>query len=225
MSNDASENDSDGVKELLLADLKYLNDCFWKNEEVGGEKRVTFFITLVGAVLAFLGALAAKTNGSHSQKINIFASVFLLSIGAVTLFRIIKRNKVSDKYKDGQDYIRDMFKKYFDHGRCLVDYDPFFRSKKIWADGHPLGAVELRKFGGLAHIVASLNSLIFAALVGFILWEAEIIHKLYSLRLIIGGLVAFIITYGLQYIFIATKEKLAREEIIKSREIIQRAQK
>lgn len=187
--------DNNSAKDFLLADLKYFQDSFWKNEEIG-EKRVTFFITLVAAVLAFLGALA-KTDQPPSPEINIFALVVLLTIGIVTLFRILKRNKVSDEYKESMDYIRTIFKKHFDQGKCLVDYLPF----------GPPGPVRLRKFGGLAHTIAALNSLIFTTLVGLILWPCKLLIVI----------VAFIMAYGLQYVFINIKEKLANEKLSRRR--------
>ena len=57
---------SEGAKELLLADFKYFADSFWKSEEVG-EKRVTVFITLVTAVLAALTVLSPKDYDKTSS--------------------------------------------------------------------------------------------------------------------------------------------------------------
>jgi hypothetical protein len=210
MPRDAFRNDGESAKELLLADLKYLNDSFWKNEEIG-EKRVTFFISLATAVLGFLGALAKTNNpptdnNPHPEIIYIFALVILLTIGIVTLFRIFKRNKVTEEYKKGMDSIRDIFEKHFDKGKYLVGYDPLSKKKGKPASGGARDKKELRQFGGLAHTVAALNSLIITALAGVILWPC-------ISAVIGGGLIVFIFAFYSQHDFIQRMDKLAKKQV------------
>jgi undecaprenyl pyrophosphate phosphatase UppP len=92
-----------------LADYQYLCESFWRNEEIG-ETRVKFFITLVTAVLAALVALAKSKNESVSNDVIILIAIFaifaLFTVGIVILFRIIKRNEVTDGYKKDMDEIR-----------------------------------------------------------------------------------------------------------------------
>jgi uncharacterized membrane protein YfcA len=207
MSNNDLAEISGGAKDLLLADLKYLNDSFWKNEEIG-EKRVTFFIILVAAVLAFLGAMA-KAYSQPSLKINIFALVVLLAIGVVVLFRLIKRNKVSEEYKEGMDYIRDIFKQHFDQEKYLVGYH--IRKEKRSAASKAHNKMKLRQFGGLTYIVATLNSLIAAALTGVIL--SAVSTPQCSLAVFEGGFIIFLLAFVSQYWLIQRQERLAKQEI------------
>jgi dephospho-CoA kinase len=214
------------AKELLLADLEYFKNSFWKNEETG-EKRVTFFITLVTAVLTFLGAFGNSIEPfSQSFLIIIFALLVLLTLGIVTLFRIIKRNKVTEEYKDSMDHIRNIFKKNFDPGKCLIDYHPIVKDKQKDA-GKDYDVEDLRKFGGLAHTVAALNSLILTALVGLILWSSTVLFiegqpVIEKGPIIKGSILAFVLFYGLQHVFIWHKEKRAKEKLreLRGREVM-----
>ena len=205
MPRNPFKTDGKDAKELLLADLKYFGDSFWKNEEIG-EKRVTFFISLATVVLGFLGAMP-KTDSSPSDIVNIFALVVLLTIGIVTLFRIIKRNAVTDEIKSKMDSIRDIFKKHFDKGRCLVNYHPFGKTQ----DNSRQGGRGLRKFGGLAHTVAALNSLIATALVGVILWPRKEVVNCGDLRIFIIGLMVFITTYTIQHYYIKNMDQISKQ--------------
>jgi hypothetical protein len=48
-------------EELLLAEYEQYSEAFWKNEE-GGEKRITFFISLTTAIIAAIVALRTKVE-------------------------------------------------------------------------------------------------------------------------------------------------------------------
>jgi|GEM_PF-622673 len=187
----AENNQLDHSKELLLEDYKYLRESFWKSEETG-ETRVKFFITLVTAVFAGLVGLfelkIKKTNEGTTKLVDLFNDEFLFYIsifslfilllfGVVTLFRILKRNKATDEYKRGMDEIRQRFKDYYGGDGVLEGYYPLggklqcFKkqeSRKIRnkdnKNDKKKDDLKLRKFGGLAHSVAVLNSLIFAAI-------------------------------------------------------------
>jgi 8-oxo-dGTP pyrophosphatase MutT (NUDIX family) len=155
------EDKMSSAKEFLLADYKYLCDSFWKNEETG-ETRVRFFITLVTAVLAAVGALLAnaiqKNEFDLVIPICLFSLFALFLLGLVTLLRLLKRNKVTDGYKKDMDEIRQRFKEYFDEYGILSGYDPF--------GGVEARDIQVRKIGGLAHTVSVINSLVIAAVAG-----------------------------------------------------------
>ncbi len=181
---------SDNSKDLLLEDYKYLRESFWKSEETG-ETRVKFFITLVTAVFAgLLGFIELKINHNSGGAtkfidllndqflfyITLFSLFLLLVFGIVTLFRILKRNKASDEYKRGMDKIHQRFKDYYDGDAILEGYYPlggklqcFKKHEKKTEEENDLtnntkkDDIKIRKFGGLAHSVAALNSVIFAA--------------------------------------------------------------
>jgi hypothetical protein len=145
---------SERTKELLLAEYRYLADSFWRNEE-GGEKRVNFFITLVTAVLAALVALATRQGsltGGQISGIAFAACLGLLAVGILTFRRLIRRNHVTDSYKDAMDGVRTRFREW--DPRDLGDYEPF-----------PPRVGGARSFGrgGLTDMVAVVNSVIAAA--------------------------------------------------------------
>jgi|GEM_PF-1731308 len=212
-------NKSEGAKELLLADYKYLADSFWKNEEVG-EKRVTFLITLVTAVLTALTALATKdldkTPSSSPPApfqsdilflVMLFALFALLVIGLVTLCRIIKRNQVTDGYKRDMDKIRQLFHQFYDDGNVLKGYRPFRSPESLEPK------TKKRKFGGLAYTVAALNSLIVTAFVVVIqikyLIPIQAPQRLvpdHLVTLLTGGLLAFALAFFLNVGLIRWRE-------------------
>lgn len=165
MSNSNSD-DKKSAKNLLEADLKYFAEAFWKNES-SGETRVQFLLTFVTAVISALVALAttvtittAAPPGSEPwidiakvTWISIFALGSLLLLGFTTFLRIVLRNCVTDEYKEASDYVRRCYKELC-KSTPFQDYEPFPKMPP----GKP-------KFGGLAHLVAVVNSIILGAFV------------------------------------------------------------
>ncbi|MCK5312255.1 MAG: hypothetical protein KAJ62_09100 [Desulfobacteraceae bacterium] len=145
-------------EKLLLAEYEHFSASFWKNEEVG-EKRVNFFITLTTAVIA--GLIALSTN-DHCTDLEIrqIVSVALSGLflfGLVTFFRILKRNRVTDEYKDIIKYLREQLK---ERSITLSEYKIPFREK------------ETKLFrGGLTDTVAVVNSFIIAVITS--LWFGD----------------------------------------------------
>ncbi len=181
----------DAAKELLLADYQYLCESFWRNEEVG-ETRVKFFITLVTAVLAALVTMTSKADDIHNNvkiAIALYALLSLLTVGIVTFFRIIKRNEVTDGFKKDMDEIRKRFRLHFDENKVLSDYSPF--RKPIEDKGSGNTKQSPRKFGGLAHTVAAINSLIVSAFIGIILYYAEINKIIYMVVFVLSAFFMF----------------------------------
>ena len=201
----------DAATELLLADHRYLCESFWRNEETG-ETRVKFFITLVTAVLAALVTLAKSANSAENNDAIIMIASYtllaLLIVGLVTLFRIIKRNKVTDEYKRGIDEIRQRFKDYFDDKDALLGYSPLGEpvKDKILAKEK----ISIRKFGGLSHTVAAINSLILALLVGIA------VYKNGQMLLIISVFGAFSAVFCAQYRYLKYADKRNKAELQQS---------
>ena len=54
--NDSQNETEKHTRDFLLNEHRYFAESFWKNEETG-EKRVTFFITLITAVISALVVL------------------------------------------------------------------------------------------------------------------------------------------------------------------------
>jgi len=140
-------------QELLLEEYKYFTGSFWKNEEIG-EKRVEFFITLTTAVIAAVVTLItsdrATSYGIDIRQIGLAALAGILLIGLITFLRMLKRNRVTDEYKDKIDYIREQLRI---RSINLPEYKIPFRSDN-----------RLIK-GGLAETIGMMNSIILAVIV------------------------------------------------------------
>jgi 8-oxo-dGTP pyrophosphatase MutT (NUDIX family) len=148
------------ARDLLLADLNHINESFWKNEQAG-ETRINFFIGLVTAVLAASVALLQAEQGLDAQEqqaVVALSLTALLLLGIVTLMRLVTRNETTDRQKHNADMIRHAFKDHFDVENHLLEHYPFGRSRDLTR----------RKFGGLSHMVAVINSLLLAGIVGAI---------------------------------------------------------
>lgn len=173
-------------KDLLLEDYRYLADSFWKNEQTG-ETRVNLFIGLVTLVVGALVGLMTYDNGPDGETLRpvvivAFAALFVL--GIITLARMLTRNENTDRYKRGLDTIRQTFKDHFDGDHVLLHYYPIEGPGPDKKDSDDHGArkgktaalkdwlqqskkeIKLRKFGGLAHTVAAINSLMVAGIAG-----------------------------------------------------------
>lgn len=183
------------AKEFLLEDFKYFSESIWKNEETG-ETRVKFYITLVTAILAALGALATSVSDPESVPYVLFVSGFalfgLLAFGIITFFRILIRNKATDKYKDKMDDIRKRFTEHTKDSKLMHKYDPFdiLEGKKL----------PKRKFGGLAYTVAAMNSLVLSGLIGVIYFPSGF------LLIVNFGAMVFVLSFILQVIVIKQSE-------------------
>lgn len=152
---------------LLLAEYKRYAESFWKNEEVG-EKRVSFFITLVTAILAALVALLTSKDASLEQEsirqIVIGTMIGVLIFGILIFLRILRRDRVTDEYKKILDYIRETYK----NSSNLDEYNlPFQPPQKMLFQG------------GLAFLVAAINSFVFACFIYLLcVWYSDTIEKL-----------------------------------------------
>ena len=155
---------------FLRAEYQHLANSFWRNEEAG-EKRVTFFITLVTAVIAALVTLAKSENGllykicgeNGIYGIAGYALLALLLFGITTLRRMIKRNQVTDEYKRVMDMIRSRFRNW---DSWLQDYQPFDKGqlatleltdKRYLDKGAQISGILTRKFA-MQGIVLSYES-------------------------------------------------------------------
>lgn len=185
MGNQKANDPERHSVDFLLAEYRYLGDCFWRNEEIG-ERRVNFFITLVTAAIAALVALATSKEGNLRKDdvyfITVFALLALLSFGIVTLLRMIHRNTVTDGYKRAMEMIRSHFRNLDER---LQDYQPFEKGKP-----RKLGT------GGLVDMVALVNSVILAALCALLAY----FHS--GLGIVLSGLVGFIAALIVQFVYV-----------------------
>ena len=98
------------AKELLLKDLEHFAESMWRNEEIG-EKRFSFFVTLVTAVIG--GLVALGTSGSGPVRTTVvaaagWAAAVLLVFGLMTYLRMLQRNRVTDEYQRTLKYLRKL---------------------------------------------------------------------------------------------------------------------
>lgn len=208
MGNQEANEPKDRSVNFLLAEYRYLGDCFWRNEEIG-ERRVNFFITLVTAAITALVTLVTTQQGNSGKDnvyfIAVFALLALLSFGIVTLLRMIHRNTVTDKFKDAMEMVRSRFRGWDEEQ--LQGYQPFEKRKS-----RKLGT------GGLVDMVALVNSVIVAALCmllayfqsgsGIVLpgWvgsiAALIVQRVPGSGIALSGLVGFVTALIVQFVYV-----------------------
>ncbi len=188
-------------RELLLQDLKTWNDSFWKNEGAG-ESRIKFYITLVTAVGGGLGALSQygmKEGGNPalvevSRELVPVALVGLLLFGFVTFTRMVRRNQVTDEYKEWGDQIRRhvLGDALFERIYALKPKEPKLRD--LWN-------------GGLASMMLFMNALVAGILVGCLLDPDYGIETAW-----VGGLFGFAAMVWAQRWFLRRRHEKARKD-------------
>jgi len=160
MKEDSKGNSKSDAKDLLLEDYKALSQALLESEKIG-ETRVNWFIGIITAVAAGLVALATKTGPVSAEvlKYTALASlVALLVFGLMTLLRIIKRNRTTDGFKKDLARIGAIFRNHLDREGMLDNYRPFKTPRRGLGD-----------LGGLAFMVAAINSLLAGGIVAVIL--------------------------------------------------------
>lgn len=138
--------------DLLIADLEHFGDSLWRNEEVG-EKRFSFFIALVTAVIGGLVALVTSANSPPPEMMKDIEGIVLFALlifGLLTYLRMVQRNHVTDEYQRTLTYIRDRF----------VSLCPEIDSYKVPVTHTTLWSKWLK--GGYAETIGVINSLLLA---------------------------------------------------------------
>ncbi len=236
-SHKDSAEDKECAKDLLLEDYQYFAESFWNNEQTG-ETRINFFVGVVTVVLGGLAALIAKENSSFNEPVRLIilgALSSLLVLGFPTLARMLTRNENTDGYKKSMDTIRQIFKDQFDSDGVLLQYYPF-GTPRIKNDDRSLKKegknrtrkkdrggktgwwptykkeIRVRKFGGLAHTVALINSLLFGALAGVAVYpipfDAGELPRVYGF-----AIASFVLGLALQLFYVASRERRAGERL------------
>jgi 8-oxo-dGTP pyrophosphatase MutT (NUDIX family) len=207
MSTSDSEEFKSGVRDLLLEEYRYFADSFWKNEQTG-ETRVNWFIGIVTAAAAGLVGLASAEHRPRGEPLRLIfiACLFaLLAFGIVTLFRIVKRNIVTDGYKRATDVVREVFIDNFDQDHILFHYSPLRLNKR--------GAAKdiARRLGGLAHTVVAINSLILAGLAAAAIYPFQINNPNRSLfSTYLAAISAFALAFAGQFLLVKRTDKKSR---------------
>jgi ADP-ribose pyrophosphatase YjhB (NUDIX family) len=197
-----NKNSRQHAKDLLLADYRYLTESFWRNEQTG-ETRLSFFIGIVTLAIGALVNLVTKEDVARSEPLRliVYASITaLLVLGLMTMFRMLMRNENTDRYKQGCDAIRQLFKDHFDGEHVLLQYYPVMPPEKQ-------KKTKLRKFGGLAHMTAAINSLLFAGLVVTVVYPPASPDAGGLLKVYLSGVIAFLFGMTVQLAYMALREK------------------
>jgi 8-oxo-dGTP pyrophosphatase MutT (NUDIX family) len=234
--------DRDILKDLLLEDYRYRADAL-KSSEQSGETRFNIFIglvTLVAGALVTLGTYEHGPSGDALRLIILGALVLLLVVGWMTLMRLLIRNKHTDLCKRNLDHIRQVFKDHFDDDGVLVGYYPVQGPRRTEptkdkeedlykcpnADSKSWPALlkedRDRGFGGMAHLMVAVNSLLLAGLAFFLAWpsgDTATFDAGSTQVLAAAGAagLAFVVGFLLQWLFVIRREatdkgKLCRAE-------------
>ena len=209
-------------KELLLEDYRYVSESFWKNEQ-GGETRVNLFVGFVTLVVGALMSLATSEKvalRTDTLRLIIVASLSaLLVLGVITLLRMLIRNENTDRYKRGLDTVRQLFKDRFDDDRVLMQYyavagpEKKFKkeqTKKWWKEYG--SEAKPRKFGGLAHTVAAINSVLCVGIIGAAVYPTPVQNATSMDH--ISVITAFILSLLLQLIYVAFRDIRSKKELL-----------
>jgi len=156
------------MRELLLKEYDRCAALFQSNEQMG-EGRVTFFITLTGAVLAALISLytSGSTGGIEMLGAVAVASLLvLLMFGIFTLRCIVRRNQTTDEYKVKLDRIRRYFVQ--ENDKDVIGFLPV----NPYAPPKPRVIGLFYGKGGLMETVMLMNSIVAGAGLAFLVGAA-----------------------------------------------------
>ena len=205
-----SQNEDAAIKKeyavrLLLKDYDYLADSIWKNEQLG-ETRISFYLTFVSAVLAGLfSILNAKAgilaNGMIQFLIFVFSLFGLLVLGTIIFLRIIHRNSITNGYKRALDQIRTIFEN---------PHFSTYQNPALFKGGRD-GTGNLGKAGGLAYIIAAINSLIGTLFFNIILFSLLNPFELTVKKILLVGFLAFISFFLFYCSYIRKREKMTKK--------------
>lgn len=198
------------IKEFLLEDFRYWAECFRQNEE-SGETRVNLFILLAGGTGSAAAFILNGHINSASEDIRslvLFVLIALLMLGWITFERILTRNESSDKYKNRLDIIRVKFKNHFGPN-ILSGYCNPSSSQSSGVSKN-----SLRKFGGLSHTMATINSIIAVGIYGAVVYPLQASGGMVSnfyIHYVMAGLI-LILGFCLQWFRIVTRERRSKME-------------
>ena len=139
------------AEDLLTTEYKRFSELREKNEEAG-ERRISFLITLVSAVITALIALWSKTGDIAAAGALLGG---LLLFGEVTFLRMVHRDRVTKEYTGILDYLRAKLLQQIPETELGEYALPFGKKRAVW------------KQGGLA-VTAALVNCLTAALIGWL---------------------------------------------------------
>lgn len=159
MKEERSEEYLKSFGELLFAEYKHMADSFLENERLG-ERRVQFLVGLAGVVATVLGLLRGKDATAGQADPVLFGGLLaLLAFGILTMVRVVKRNRETDRCLNALARIRQRFVAKDDEtGLKFMPFDPYKlkvrEREKVFTFGN----------GGLVETVGLVNSFLVAVL-------------------------------------------------------------
>lgn len=157
----ASDVESFDAAAFMLAEYQRHLEGFWRSEELG-ERRLSFFLTIVTAVL---GAIALVIDAEAALVGQIDPLIFyalgaILLLGALTLARVVRRNLTSSAELRAAGRLR----------RYFVDRDPAI-SRYLYYKAYDDRPVRMRAWrhllslgaGGYVETIALINAFVVAA--------------------------------------------------------------
>jgi hypothetical protein len=149
-------------REFIMAEYNRYADLFKFSEEAG-EKRLTFYMSLVTAIVGGIVALYAKGDIGETCDFSFLAILILiaqaglLSVGHLVYMRMVKRNETTDNCKENMDLVRKiMIDAYKGAAESLKEF------KRIGENQQKPN----RKPGSLRDIVAMINIFLIIFLAG-----------------------------------------------------------
>ncbi len=158
----------DILKDLLIEDYRYRAEAL-KSSEQTGETRLNIYLGILTLSLSATITLGlSKEDIVSRSNLKLFVLIILavlFALGLMMLFRLLIRNERTDECKRDLDRIRQTFKDYFDADGLLIGYYPVGGPKlglKQPLGAEPNNSRSKRRFGGLAHMMLVMNSLLVA---------------------------------------------------------------
>ena len=175
--------DARAEEALLLADIGHYEEKFRWNESIG-ETRLNYFVSLVGAGVAGLVALhTAESDWAGSQLTGVTLAVLLVlsSFGVITYFRLLRRNHVTDEYKQTLDTLRARYVRLTGIDRYCVPVELTSRWHDFFRGGlaQTTGAITASLVGAAAFfLTADRNVLVQLAVTlgcGFVVFVVSLV--------------------------------------------------
>lgn len=171
----ASTSSKDWAAELLMKDYEALTRELEQNEG-RGETRLSIYLTIVTAVIAGLVSLSAAKSKAASPEfiaaIGVFALSALLALGIVLFLRILKRDAKTDGFVEDLKEARKIVATKLDPAKLLAEWAPFKPKQSADQDRVEQEANgEPRRIGGLADLVAVINSILVGGIVLIALFD------------------------------------------------------
>jgi 8-oxo-dGTP pyrophosphatase MutT (NUDIX family) len=187
--------------ELLMKDYDALTRELEQNE-TRGETRLSIYLTIVTAVIAGLVTLIAKGSVAPqplARAVGAFSLGSMLALGLVLFLRILKRDEKTDGFVRDLNSVREIVRTKLDPIGLLAGWSPF---KPLPGVAKKIDEAPVREIGGLADLVAVINSILVG---GLVLLTMGIDHEFGW-----GGFGAVVVAVGTFVLHVRYRKRRAR---------------